>query len=383
MSQKVLLEGVVDEQGELRIEISVLDAALLGKRASLKVQRHYKVLVKSGVDAHAEVLQQNLQLDRSSFSVPVSLPRDFYHYQGSTLSMALEATLSIDDGVLFDTSVTQQLAFPELPPRDETHAGDGSWIQPPDRFSLLTNLSAIPPRNRMIAIGLLIVAVPILLINVAIGVRDEFVPESQAIFYDQSGSDGGESPIMKALTGSGVLGLGVWAALMAQLRRYMRFEIAQAPQRAGRHDRIPARDLIHGRARVPLQDIEIRVVAANVELGQETRRSKKETKTVNIKKHVRATVVYSQKIAYLAADAPIEAYLYGELDMQRLYDTLYPPHRAQPHHGIALEWEVQLLHPTLVDQEVALPAECLQAADFWTPGAGGSPDSVDADRASD
>jgi hypothetical protein len=142
---------------------------------------------------------------------------------------------------------------------------------PRDRFSFIANLRAIPAKSRAIVLWLVIVGLPVIALNAVVGVRDQFVPDSQVWFYDHRGDDGSESPLMKALMGSGGVGMALWLAIRRQLQKYMRFE-ARLPV-AGqitRGSRCRVADMIEGVARVPLQQARVRVVAFNREHGQYT-----------------------------------------------------------------------------------------------------------------
>jgi hypothetical protein len=47
-----------------------------------------------------------------------------------------------------------------------------------------------------------------------------------------------------------------------------------------------------------------------------------------------------------------------------MFRALYPPQRIGSSHGLAVHWEIQLIHDELLDQEIVCEAECFEWADF-------------------
>ena len=208
------------------------------------------------------------------------------------------------------------------------------------------------------AVGLVVIG-----FNTLLGVHDQFVPESQTYFYDHRGDDGSESPLMKSLVGSGATGLSIWLAIRAQLRKYMRIALKknEAPRRGMR---ISAADLIEGESRVPLEQITVRVVACNRECGQYKRGSGTKERTVSFRKTTRAVKLYEKFLAHVPAHVPLQTYLDGEIDFEPMFASLYPPLMVTGSHGVEVAWEVQLLHPKFVDQELPGPNKDLAYEDF-------------------
>ena len=50
-------------------------------------------------------------------------------------------------------------------------------------------------------------------------------------------------------------------------------------------------------------------------------------------------------------------HLDGHVDFEPIFTELLPPQLISDTHGIDVVWEVQLLHPDFVDQELIGPAE--------------------------
>lgn len=348
---------------QLTCELAGIPEAAIGRDAVLSLRLRVDVKRSRGVDSNEALCEQKLHIGatRQSVSLP-PLPKQVYRYRGRQIDIALVARLRVDDGVLFDTTLEAEV---EAPVR--SGSGDASkasaWIEPPDQYSLAANLRALSPQDRLVVKLLLAVAALVGGGNAAIGVHDQFVPESQIIWYDHSGSDGSESPAMKSLTGSGVLGLGLWVAIRSRLRRYMRIKLQASVATPRRGERVSMRALVEGESRVPLERSTLRVVAANREHGQYTEKSGKETKTRSFTEPVQAVVLFEQFLPYIPAGSPIADHVDGDVDFEPIFTDLLPPLMAGSNHGIDVVWEVQLLHPDFVDQELPGPSDWV--ADDW------------------
>ena len=290
-------------------------------------------------------------------------PAHAYAFQGQHIDIRLLARLRVDDGVIFDTTLEAPLELPQRRPLANTVQAS-AWIEPPDQYSLAANLRALSPKDRFIAKVLLAIAGVVGAGNAAVGVHDQFVPDTQILWYDHHGDDGSESPIMKSLAGSGFLGVGLWIAIRARLRRYMRIGLAPGLATPRRGERVAARNLVEGEARVPLERSTLRVVAANREKGQYREKSGKETKTKSFSHPLQAVVLFEQFLAHVPAGSALSDHLDGDVDFEPIFTDLLPPLTAGGSHGIDVVWEVQLLHPDFVDQE--LPGPSQWSAGDWT-----------------
>lgn len=347
-------------------ELSGIPSSAVGHQATLSLRTRVDVKRSSGVDANTTLFEHKLKLQSTSLRVPLPIDvASWYHYDGKQIDIRVIAHLEVDDGIVFDTKLETE---PDLP-RRQTSATQaktsGTLIEPTDRYSLQANLRALAPRDRMIVKALLLIGSVVGLGNAAVGVHDEFSSESQIIFYDHQGSDGSESPTMKSLFGSGGVGLTLWLVVRARLRRYMRIALRPNVTTPRRGERVRARDLVEGEARVPLDGSTLRVVAANRENGQYREKSGKETKTRNFTDPVQAIVLFEQFLPHIPAGEPLGDHLDGDVDFDPIFTVLMPPQMSGGSHGIDVVWEVQLLHPEFVDQELQGPTDW-QAAD-WHP----------------
>ncbi len=361
----IQLEPRPDGGGIARIR--VLDSQVLGKQAKLIMQLKAKVHDSRAVNSSRQLAE--LPLTLSAVDIEVELPagcfRQVYSYRGSKIDVHPELRLEIDDGVLFDSSVDYAHELP-LGTRPRVTHDSGELMDPKDAFNFFANLSAIPPRNRMITLALTLIGGVVIIANALLGLHDQFVPEAQTFFYDHSGSDGSESPLMKALVGCGALGTAIWVAIKMQLRKYMRFGLKPvgAPRRG---QKLALRDLVDGVARVPLEDITFRVIACNRECGQYKRGSGTKERTVSFRTPTRAVKLYERYVALVPANTPLAMYLDGEIDFEPMFGDLYPPLEVGSSHGVEVAWEVQLLHPKFVDHELEGPTAGLAYEDFLDP----------------
>lgn len=345
-------------------ELGGIAPELVGHAATLSLRIKVDVKRSSGVDASEPICEIPLKLGATPLRVPLpALPATPYRYRGQGIDIDLIARLRVDDGVIFDTTLEAPLDLP-MRTLGANAAKSAAWIEPPDQYSLAANLRALAPRDRLIVKLLLAIAGLVGGGNAAIGLHDQFVPESNVLWYDHRGSDGSESPAMKSLAGSGVLGVGLWVAVRARLRRYMRIALAPGVSTPRRGEPRAVRQLVRGEARVPLERSTLRVVAANRERGQYREKSGKETKTRSFQTPVQSIVLYEQFLPHVPAGSALEDHLDGEVDFDAIYTDLLPPLKAGASHGVDVVWEVQLLHPDFVDQELVGPAEWI-AAD-WT-----------------
>lgn len=359
------IQASVQREGELGcvVQLVVTEPGLAGKSGTLKVEQLAHVKRSSPVHARKTLAEKRFQLAYGLNRIPIgNVVEELFTYTGNKLDLKLTAHIEIDDGVIFDTELELDLGQAcRLPARKAVpdHAGVHS---PKDRFNFIANLRAIPAKARVIVIWLMIIGLPVILFNAALGVRDQFVPESQVYFYDHSDSDGeGESPLMKALMGSGAAGFAIWMAIRRQLQKYMRFEAKMPPGQLGRDLRIRASDMIEGEARIALQHATARIVAYNREHGQYTKTEKqgKSSKTVtkNFTENGRGVVLYEQALAYVPPNMPLKDFLEGDVDFRPLFEALYPPYRLNSTHGLSLQLEAQLIHPEFVDHDIELPID--------------------------
>ena len=349
----------------MRCTIVVRDPALVGHAAELRIVR--KVIVHDSRPVNSSTVVLKRPIERLQPDMHIDLHRanlDVFSYNGSLIDIEIHSELKIDDGLLFDTTISQeeQLAIAQRPQISRDAKG---MIEPADAFDFVKNLAAIPPLNRAITLTLAFIGAIVIAANSWVGWHDQWVPEPNVWFYDHRDSDGdSESPIQKSLVMSGAIGGAIWLAMRRQLRKYMTFALHGVPNRICRGDRLKAGSLLKGRSRVALENITLRVVACNMELGQYKRGSGTKERTVSFREPVRAVVLYEQRIPLIPAGAPVERFITGEIAFEPMFRALYPPQMAGSSHGLSLHWEVQLIHDDFIDQELIGPIHCFTFKDF-------------------
>jgi hypothetical protein len=355
------------------LRLLVTDQGLVGKQAQLRVLRIAKVTRSSGVDKQDSLFSENFTVRSGEqvFSMP-STRADLFHYKGEQLHIRLQAEIEIDDGVIFDTEVSVDASpLCRLPVRSKLKQKGNDVHSPKDYFRFWKNLSAIPAGARAMVLWLCIIGLPVIAANALLGAHDQFVPESQAFFYDHTDSDGdSESPLFKALAGSSMLGAALWMAIRHQLKKYMRFEARWSGlPLLKRGVRIPPGSLISADARVEIEKALFRIVAYNREHGQYKAEEKdgNKTKTVirDFTHDAGGIVLYQQQIMFLPAGKELADVLAGELDVTPLFDALHPPMRMGGTHGLSICFEAQLLHPDFVDHESELTDVRVETDDFF------------------
>ena len=358
----------------LRLRLQVQDPDLAGKQATFTVVQRFRCKVDSPVHKSRVLSEHQLVLRAGEQELELGrVPRDVFCYVGEKLDIELGGRLEIDDGVFFDTKLEVGITpSSSLPPRRKRAADAKSVHSPGDDFDFFANLRAIPSKARLIVVWLMLIGIPVIAANAALGVRDQFVPESQVWFYDHSGSDGTESPLMKGLAGSGAVGFGIWMAIRRQLQKYMEFGAKLPAEKLRRGLVCRPADIFSGKAGVALEQVQVRLVAYNREHGQYTKQEKdgKSTKTVtkSFTSEAGGLVLYEQLLFHVPSGRPIEEVLSGEIAFDALFDALYPPTMHGGTHGLDVQLEAQLLHPEYVDHDVELPVTGLREDDFRVAG---------------
>ncbi len=367
MASKVdltLLSGANPRSDDLRCNIVVHDPELLGKDAEVHVIVHVEVKDKRPVHDEKIVFRKHLKVTReTSFSFPRSKIRAST-YSGSKINIELHVRLEVDDGLLFDTKITEEQSL-ELGLKAPVATDAHGLIEPDDRFNFFANLNAIPARNQVVVLALAVIGAIIMAVNAIVGIHDQFVPESMTWLYSHYDSDGeASSPLVTSLVGSGVVGAGVWYLMRKQLQKYMTFRLRGVPRRVTPESAPDIESLIAGRARVPLHNVTLRVVAANMEKGQYVRGSGSNRRTVSFSEPARAVLLFEQSVRRIDPGQPIQKYFSGPVAFERMFRVLYPPLMVTDSHGLEVHWEVQLLHPKFVDHELIGPTKPFHFEDF-------------------
>ena len=349
--------------GDIVCRVEVIDSGLIGHDAVFSIIAKVEVHDKRPVNDQRTVYTRNLHL--SSDPVEIRIPRDemrAFTYSGRMIKIKLLTRLVVDDAILFDTKITEEHEL-ELGTKPSISTNTGAIIDPSDAFDFFKNLKAIPIESQFVTILLLVVGCVVIAVNTAIGIHDQISPEELTWIYSHVQADGdGSFPLGKSLAASGSLGTAIWFLMRGRLRKYMQFNLKKLPP-IRRNSSYSVGDVVRGRSRVPLRDVTLRVVACNMELGQYKRGSGTSVRTVSFKEPIRGVILYETTVEHIPARVPIAPYFDGSVDFGPMFAALYPPFTALT-HGLEVHWEVQLLHPEFVDQELVGPTDGFHYADF-------------------
>lgn len=344
------------------------DHGLIGHDATLTLTAKAEVHDSRPVHSEKKVLSQSFKV--SLKPERISIPRHklpAYTYRGKHLDVELHAKLKVDDGLIFDTTLKEEVSL-ELARTRRAPSGDGCakhLIEPKDAFNFWANWRAIPGTNKIAALGLAATLAVVGTVNSWIGYHDEFSPDGQTYIYSHRDSDGdSQSPMVNSSYLTGGAAVAVWFALRRQLRKYMTFKAHGTPT-VDRSTPVCVGELFRGRSRVPLHNIVLRVVACNMEKGQYTRGSGSKRRTVSFTEPVRGVVLFEKRVAEIAAHAAVEKSFPETFCFEPMFDVLYPPNKVSDSHGVGVYWEIQLLHDQYVDQEIVGSLSKLQVDEFY------------------
>lgn len=358
---------VLGEGPSLRLRLTVSGWGS-GRAATLRLLLRARVKKPSPIHGERCLWQQPLAAGSGEIEVeiPAEALCEVYTHQGPELDIHLILSLSNGAAEALEQRLpTEGLAILQ-PPRRALPTAPPEAFTPADHWGVWPSLRVLPWGRRALVLLLLLALVLFWLVNPLVGLHDQYAAESQALFYDKRGKGGSESPLVKALILTVVLGLLSLGMLRAQIGRYMAFAIKpHPPLRPGLH--IPLAELVEGQSRVDLSGATLRVVAGNCERGED--RSGEDRRS-SFSRPFNARVLYERPLGQLPAGTPLSTVLKDEVDFSPLFKALLPPLAVGDDHGIGVVWRVLLLHPALADQKAEGSSEGLRYADFIEPPTG-------------
>ena len=354
----------------LRAKLIIPDPELIGKKATFTIKRRVRVKDSRPVHDTEEMFKHKFTVRGGKVTVPIPhhvLEDHPFQYDGVEIEIQCFSELVINDKLIRkDTSVQKDLPVEALQ-KPAVNNNTDELIEPKDIFSFSKNLMAIPTHNKIATLGLLIVGLVVIVVNMLIGVHDEFSPRHATYVYSQVDSDGdSSSPIVKALGGCGAIGAAIWFAIRRQLRKYMTFKLKPITGSINRQSEHTVSDLVHGVSRTDLEDVTLRIVACNMEKGKYVRGSGSNRRTVSFSTPVRGVLLYSKKVTLIPKNQPVENYFRDPMSFEPMFKALYPPSEVSESHGLFIYWEVQLIHNDFVDQELAGDTVHFRREDFFT-----------------
>ena len=354
----------------LSAKLIIPDPELIGKKATFTIKRHVQVKDSRPVHDTEEMFKHKFTVRGGKVTVPI--PHDVlkdhpFQYDGNEIEIQCFGELVINDKLIRkDTSVQKDLPVEALK-KPEVLSNTDELIDPKDIFSFSKNLMAIPSHNKIATLGLLIVGLVVIVVNMLIGVHDQFSPEHATYIYSHVDSDGdGASPLANALMGCGAIGAAIWFAIRRQLRKYMTFELKPISKSVTRQSEHAVSDLFYGVSRTDLKDVTLRIVACNMEKGEYVRGSGSNRRTVSFSTPVRGILLYSKKVTLIPKNHSVENHFRDSMSFEPMFKVLYPPSEVSKSHGLFIYWEIQLIHNDFVDQELVGDTARFRREDFFT-----------------
>ncbi len=327
--------------------------SMIGKDIRFQLIQYVRVHDSRPVNRKKTVYKKEIVIDDIEQYFEVDLSKIWaYSYEGKKIDIDILAEAKIDDGIFFDTRISEEIQY-ELGTKPRVLIDSKSLIQPKDVFNFIKNFKAVPYDARIKLVGLMIIAWIIIIVNTLIGVHDQMVWEAQTFLYSHYDSDGdSSSPLGKSLAWSGATWALVWMMIRTQLRRYMKFFFQKWIILREKAQKFKMHEIIGGKSRVDLHDVQLRVVACNIECGQYTRGSGTKKRTVSFKEPIQGVLLHDTKVDFIPKNTDISQYFLWELSFLEMYRVLYPEQKVSLWHGIWFHWEVQLIHKEYVDQEL-------------------------------
>ncbi|MCD5380847.1 hypothetical protein LR004_02870 [Candidatus Gracilibacteria bacterium] len=351
-SSKVHVEHSVENKA-LKCRIIFANSEMYGKKVNFGIISKVQVIDGSAVNTQKTIFKHTFVVQSSTEDIIVDMSKyKNFSYNGTNINIVLFSELVIDDAIIFDTKITKQIES-SLFIKPKVSSNSELIINPKDSFNLIENIKAVSTDSMIKLFGLSLLGGVVILVNMLVGIHDQFTIESQTYLYSHHDSDGdANSPLVDALIGSGALGIFVWRMMKKQLRKYMSFGIRKIKFLGTRDKKYKIRDIVKGKSRVDLKNIELRIVACNMEKGQYIRGSGSNRRTVSFVEPIRAVSLYSKKIDFIPRNVDVGEYLDGEVSFEKMYKSLYPEQRVSETHGLTVHWEIQLLHKKFIDQEL-------------------------------
>ncbi len=351
-SKKIKITNkVVNKKLECLVDIN--DRELYWKTAKFRLVSEVKVIDSSPVDSRKVLFKKKFTVDSWIEKIIIDLSKyKNFSYKWNQININLFIELVVDDSIFFDTKITSKIQESVFI-KPKVLSPWKSIIEPKDNFNLIDNMWAIPFDAMALIFWLSIFGAFIIMINTIVWFHDQFVWEAQTFFYSHYQSDwDSSSPLFNSLAWSWALWAWIWFMIKTQLRRYMTFVFRQTKFVWDKVKEYRLRNIVTWKSRVDLKNVEIRIVACNMEKGQYVRWSWSNRRTVSFTEPIRAISLHKEKIDFIPKNTDISDYLKGSVSFERMYKVLYPEQMISSTHGISVHWEVQLIHDKFIDQEL-------------------------------
>lgn len=352
ISKKIKITNKV-VNGKLKSIIDINDKELYKKNAKFRLVSEVKVIDSNPVDSRKVLFKKSFVVESWIEEIIIDLKKyKNFSYKWNQININLFVELVIDDSIFFDTKITSIIQN-SLFVKPKVLSPWKSIINPKDNFNLIENIKVIPFDAMALVFWLSIVWAIVIAINTFFWLHDQFVNDTQTYFYSHSNSDWeSSSPLFNSLASSGALWAWIWFMIKTQLRRYMTFIFKKTKFLWDVTKNYRVRDIVTWKSRIDLKDVELKIVACNMEKGQYVRWSGSNKRTVSFSTPIRAISLFDEKIDFIPKNTDISEYFKWEVSFERMYRVLYPEQMISNSHWISIHFEVQLIHDKFIDQEL-------------------------------
>lgn len=330
-----------------------LDQQHQGRAVTFALVRKVKVDDSRAIDKEEEIFRHGFQA-RAGMTEAFELPGPegrMYSYQGPQITIELVCRVVVDDGILWDTTVDQAFAYDPFP-HPKASGSAQALAEPEDQYDFFKNLYSLPPGRRLAAGLVAVVGLGVIAGHGFVALHDMVATRRTAILYS-------EAPVgmilQLFLTIFGAL--ITWAIVRHLLGGYVSLTATPPREPLHRGSEVRVRDLIQARALGDIDGMRVRVIACNQEKGQYRRGSGTNTRTVSFARPTRGVVLYDKTLGRVRAGTDLAMDLMEPLDLEPMFDALYPPQAIGTTHGMDVLFEVQLLHDDLVDRKAQIGGE--------------------------
>ena len=328
----------------------------MGKNAEFTLDLASEVHDSSPVNDETNLYTDKFVVDRTEYELEI--PTDSFEcftYKGTHASIVLRANLKVDDAwILKDSQVSRKTQFKLVDARSGSRGGDATEvIDPFDTVQFSKNFDALSSERKT---GFILMS-----LLCALG----WLGGSWLIWdIFSQGEDGVVVAVfLIIILLVAMVCLWVWQK-DSFFRSYMSVSLRPIPA-ITRSTCLPISQLVSGKSEIDLKNMTLRVVACNMEMGQYIRGSGSNRRTVSFEEPVRPIILYSERVGHIPARQEIGNHFPGEVDFGPMFKALYPPLEISETHGLAVYWEVQLLHDEFIDHELKGPTDSIKVTDFF------------------
>ena len=326
----------------------------MGKNAEFTLDLASEVHDSSPVNDETNLYTDKFVVDRTEYELEI--PTDSFEcftYKGTHASIVLRANLKVDDAwILRDSQVSRTTQFKLVDARSGSPGGDATEvIDPFDTVQFSKNFDALSSGKKT---GFILMS-----LLCALG----WLGGSWLIW--ENGSDGSIFIAVVFIILLLFLMVCLWGWQADSFyKSYINVSLRPIPA-ITRSTCLPISQLVSGESEIDLKNMTLRVVACNMEMGQYIRGSGSNRRTVSFEEPVRPIILYSERVGHIPARQEIGNHFPGEVDFGPIFKALYPPLEISKKHGLAIYWEVQLLHDEFIDHELKGPVGAIEVTDFF------------------